>query len=160
MDAGEKLLHFPAGARWFAVPVAGISEIREAGPVTPVPGAPPAIAGIIEMRGRIVTLMDLAEIFGLGHRSFRAAASRCSSRTRTRTSRCSSPPRSRTFAPTPGPPRRPRRTARRLPRPGPARRPLGREVLLAGGAPAFLLDLQALTDHCTARVRDRFRVTA
>ncbi len=157
MDEGTTLLHFSAGSRRFALPVGGISEIREAGAITPVPGAPKAIAGIIDMRGRIVTLMDLAAIFGLGtgsvaeplavqladpyaHLALLVPAAIQDLRTETGT------------APQPA------RDAAEAPAEAcsPA---LGREILLAGGAPALLLDLQALTDHCTARVRDRFRVT-
>src|SRR6059036_548288 len=40
-------------------------EIREVPGATRVPGAPAVIAGIVEIRGRVVTLVDLAEIYAL-----------------------------------------------------------------------------------------------
>jgi len=64
-----RVLHFPIGTRRFAVPVTGILEIREVAEPTPVPGSPSVVAGLVEIRGRIVTLIDLARIFGAEERA-------------------------------------------------------------------------------------------
>jgi len=159
MPPEESLLHFEAGGRRFALPVTAIAEIREAGTVTPVPGTPAEIAGLIDMRGRIVTLMDLAAIFGLeaglapdrlaiqlaephGHLALLVPAAIQDLRTDSGHGR------------DPGGAPGDREPAD----PDASRPPLGRELLLVDGAPVFLLDLQALAARCTQSVRERFRV--
>lgn len=59
---GKRILNFALGDRRFGLSVSEITEISEVPEPTPVPGSPDAIAGIVEIRGRIVTLMDLARI--------------------------------------------------------------------------------------------------
>jgi purine-binding chemotaxis protein CheW len=49
----------------FGIPVAHIRDVLRRQPTTPVPLAPRAIAGLINLRGRIVTAIDLRARLGL-----------------------------------------------------------------------------------------------
>jgi purine-binding chemotaxis protein CheW len=42
-----------------ALDAAGVQEVIRLGPVTPVPYAPAEVGGIVNLRGRIVTIVDL-----------------------------------------------------------------------------------------------------
>lgn len=46
-----------AGARWF-IPVAGVVEVLRDALVVRVPGTPPAVRGMVNHRGRILTVAD------------------------------------------------------------------------------------------------------
>jgi purine-binding chemotaxis protein CheW len=158
MAPSGKLLHFLAGGRRFALPVASISEIREIQEVTPVPGTPDAISGLAEIRGRIVTLLDMVRIFDLpapaepgrlavqfaeplSHLALLVPAPVHALRTDAGAEAAGAPADD-------DPPAEPRP------------RGLGREVVLAGGEPVFLVDTEALIRHAIQRVRDRFRISA
>ena len=47
-----------------ALDAAGIQEVIRLGPLTPVRHAPPEVAGIINLRGKIVTVLDLGMRLG------------------------------------------------------------------------------------------------
>ena len=47
-----------------AVPVAQVQEVMRHQPVTPVPGAPPEVRGLINLRGQIVVALDLRRRLG------------------------------------------------------------------------------------------------
>lgn len=49
----------------FAIPAGHVHEILDPVPVTRVPGADPAVDGLINVRGRVVPLADLRLIFGM-----------------------------------------------------------------------------------------------
>jgi purine-binding chemotaxis protein CheW len=53
------------GPQAFGVPVLQIREVLRRQPVTPVPMAPHAIAGLLNLRGRIVTAIDMRRRLGL-----------------------------------------------------------------------------------------------
>ena len=55
---------FQLGAEWFAVPIAQMRGIERWRPPTPVPGTPPAILGIINQRGMLVTVLDIRMLLG------------------------------------------------------------------------------------------------
>jgi purine-binding chemotaxis protein CheW len=60
------VLRFGGGE--FALDLGEVGEIvrfESHSPAWPVPGAPGAVHGLIEVRGRIVTLLDPAALFGL-----------------------------------------------------------------------------------------------
>lgn len=142
-----------------------VSEIREVSEIvaaTQVPGSPEEIAGIVEVRGRIVTLMDLAKIHGvpatpgagclavqlappLGHLGILVPG---------RVENLETGPASMD-------PLLPSRTDEpqdSVPDPEDNRgTPLGREIVV-GGRPTYVLDVQAHYRLCTQRVRERFRV--
>jgi purine-binding chemotaxis protein CheW len=49
-----------------AFDAARVQEVIRLGPVTPVRHAPEEVTGVINLRGRIVTLLDLGQILGFG----------------------------------------------------------------------------------------------
>jgi len=49
----------------YALPVDGVLEVAELGDVTPVPGAPSSVLGVRNLRGQLITVVDLATLFGL-----------------------------------------------------------------------------------------------
>jgi purine-binding chemotaxis protein CheW len=49
----------------FAIPASQVHEILDPVPVTVVPGADPAVDGLINVRGRVVPLADLRLLFGM-----------------------------------------------------------------------------------------------
>jgi purine-binding chemotaxis protein CheW len=53
------LCTFKVGDRWLGIQVARVQEILRARPATPVPLAPPVVAGLVNLRGQIVTAVDL-----------------------------------------------------------------------------------------------------
>ena len=157
-ESGARILHFAVASRRFALPVTEIMEIREVSGATPVPGAPSVIAGIVEIRGRVVTLMDLAEIYSLpaSHEGSMMAV------------QLAEPLGHLGIAIPSG--------ARNLETGEAAEEAVddvtvgdgaasgeepfpAREILLSGARPALLLDGRALADYCTLRVRERFRVS-
>jgi len=176
--SGGRVLHFAIGPRRFAVPVTGILEIREVGEPTAVPGAPPVVAGLVEIRGRIVTLVDLARVFGLELRNgpeklavqFAEPLAHLGLLVMDSAHNIETDPGEEdTWEESPeGAGERPRPATSGADRaatgdePGEAGeggRPLGREVVLSGARPALLLDPVALSEFCTRRVRARFLVS-
>ena len=49
----------------YAVPVASVREVIRTGRLTPVPGAPPAVLGITNLRGEILPVLDTGALLGL-----------------------------------------------------------------------------------------------
>ena len=49
----------------YALPIADVLEVAELGEVTPVPGAGAAVLGVQNLRGQVLTVVDLATVFGL-----------------------------------------------------------------------------------------------
>jgi chemotaxis signal transduction protein len=56
---GEPILTFEARAEWYGVPAREVLEVAQLRGVRPVPRAPGGVAGLAEIHGRIVTLIDL-----------------------------------------------------------------------------------------------------
>lgn len=52
------------GGERFGLPLAGVARVLGARPCTPVPGAAPAILGLVALSGRIVTVVGLARALG------------------------------------------------------------------------------------------------
>ena len=63
----EILLLEAAGER-FALPAAEVRQVLRAVAVAALPGAPPAIEGVIGVRGRVVPVLSLRRRFGLPER--------------------------------------------------------------------------------------------
>jgi purine-binding chemotaxis protein CheW len=66
-DAGRRVeyLAFVLGGETYAVPIATIEEILRPPPITEVPRAPATVVGVISVRGKLVTVMDLRRRFSL-----------------------------------------------------------------------------------------------
>ncbi len=52
----------------YGVPVSQVMEVLRYTEITPVPGAPEAVMGIINLRGNVVTVLDTRRKFGLPHK--------------------------------------------------------------------------------------------
>lgn len=63
-DALEVVEFALAGER-YALPLASVREVGALKELTPVPGTPPFIAGIVNLRGEIHTVIDLKKFFDL-----------------------------------------------------------------------------------------------
>ena len=63
-DGGAQFLTFSAAGATYALGIAAIKEIIEFGHITAVPLMPPFIRGIINLRGAVVPVIDLAARLG------------------------------------------------------------------------------------------------
>lgn len=62
--ASTPCVSFRLGREGFGIALDQVREITLAGRVAPVPLAPAVIRGIVQMRGGVVTLIDVATMFG------------------------------------------------------------------------------------------------
>ena len=62
------------GGQLFGLPILRVQDVFMPERLTRVPLAPPEIAGVLNLRGRIVTLIDMRRRFGLGEREPGATA--------------------------------------------------------------------------------------
>jgi purine-binding chemotaxis protein CheW len=58
-------LLLPLHADLYALELAAVREVVPDPEVTPVPGAPPAVLGVFNLRGEVVPLFDTAALLGL-----------------------------------------------------------------------------------------------
>lgn len=67
-DQNEIMLHlvtFQLGREEYGVEIASVQEIIRATDITPVPGAPSHVRGVINLRGKIIPVVDLRRRFAL-----------------------------------------------------------------------------------------------
>ncbi|KQZ32131.1 chemotaxis protein CheW [Duganella sp. Root1480D1] len=64
MDAEHQYLSFRLGEETFGLGILAVREIIEYGGVTDVPMMPPCVRGVINLRGAVVPVLDLAARFG------------------------------------------------------------------------------------------------
>jgi purine-binding chemotaxis protein CheW len=55
----KRFCTFSLDRLWFGLPVGRVQEVISSPAITPVPLAPRAVAGLINLRGQIVTVIDL-----------------------------------------------------------------------------------------------------
>lgn len=60
------LVAFEIGGGRFAVPSATVAEVRPAGKLAALPGAPPHVRAVTAYRGRLLGVVDLARLFRAG----------------------------------------------------------------------------------------------
>lgn len=60
----RQYLAFSLRGEMYAIPLLGVREIIEHGGLTPIPTMPEFIRGVINLRGRVVPVMDLCSRFG------------------------------------------------------------------------------------------------
>lgn len=65
----EGYVSFRLAGQWLGVPVTLAQEVLAAQTVWPVPLAPPEVAGFLNLRGRVVTAVDLRVRMGLPRRA-------------------------------------------------------------------------------------------
>jgi len=58
----EACISFRLGSEGFGLRIDTVAEVVPVGHITPVPLAPPAIRGLVNLRGRVVTLFSVAEL--------------------------------------------------------------------------------------------------
>ncbi len=66
VDESLLVATFLLGDAAFGIDAQQVQEVARVGEITPVHHAPPAVVGIRNLRGRIVTVIDLRERLGLG----------------------------------------------------------------------------------------------
>lgn len=59
---------FVVGGHHFGVEVADVQEVIRYQPMTPVPLAPPTVGGLINLRGQVITAIDLRRRLGMPDR--------------------------------------------------------------------------------------------
>jgi purine-binding chemotaxis protein CheW len=52
-------------AEHYALPVEQVLEVADLGDIAPVPGSPPEILGVRNLRGQVIPVIDLATMLGL-----------------------------------------------------------------------------------------------
>jgi purine-binding chemotaxis protein CheW len=63
----RKVLVLQLGDEQYGIELADVAEVLPAVRCTPIPGAPPALAGVINIHGEIRPVMDLKLLLGLPH---------------------------------------------------------------------------------------------
>lgn len=64
-DESREVLVFALGGEEYAVDILKVQEIRGYEKVTPIPGSPPYLKGVVNLRGIIVPVIDMRIKFGL-----------------------------------------------------------------------------------------------
>ncbi len=64
LERKPRLLVFRAGGESYALSMECVREVERVSRVTPVPGAPAFVQGLVNLRGEILPLLDLAALFG------------------------------------------------------------------------------------------------
>jgi purine-binding chemotaxis protein CheW len=70
----SQFLSFTLAGSVCAVPLLEVREILQLGAITPMPSTPPSIRGVIDVRGDVVPVVDLARKLGLGETALTRAA--------------------------------------------------------------------------------------
>ena len=65
-DRGGKYLTFRLGDEEYGVEILKVKEIIGLLPITPVPRTPEFIRGVLNLRGKIIPVLDLRQKFGMG----------------------------------------------------------------------------------------------
>ncbi len=60
-----QLVTFEVASEEYAVDILAVQEINRMMEVTRVPSSPPAVVGVINLRGKIIPVLDLRERFGM-----------------------------------------------------------------------------------------------
>lgn len=61
----REVLVFEVGGQRYALPTADVCELVRAVAITPVPGAPAVIEGVVDVRGRVLPVLDVRARFRL-----------------------------------------------------------------------------------------------
>lgn len=72
-----KYLTFTLESEHFSLPVLKVREIMRLTPITPVPRMPPYIKGVLNLRGKIIPVIDLRERFSLESLPLNESDRRC-----------------------------------------------------------------------------------
>jgi purine-binding chemotaxis protein CheW len=61
-----EILVVELAGRHYGAPLAAVREVFSLGPLTPVPTAPAAVAGVANLRGQVIAVLDLMRLLDLG----------------------------------------------------------------------------------------------
>lgn len=64
-ESGTSTLTFRLGGSSYSLPAAAVREVQPLGACTPLPAVPPFILGLVNVRGRLLTAIDLRPMLGL-----------------------------------------------------------------------------------------------
>jgi purine-binding chemotaxis protein CheW len=62
----RQLITFRLGDRLLGIPIEAVCEILRVGEITPVPDAPGVVRGVVNLRGAVVTVVDLRAVLEMG----------------------------------------------------------------------------------------------
>lgn len=65
-DQHLEFVSLVAGGQGFCIEITEIREIRRWSPVTPLPFSEPSVIGVMNLRGAVIPILDLAAKLGLG----------------------------------------------------------------------------------------------
>jgi purine-binding chemotaxis protein CheW len=65
MSVPIKYLCFGLGQEEFGIPLLSVKEVLAIPEITPIPQTPPHFLGIINLRGNVISIMDLRSKFGI-----------------------------------------------------------------------------------------------
>jgi hypothetical protein len=63
--SGVQVLLVPVGGDWYALELLAVREVVVAGRLEPLPGAPPTVVGLANLRGEVVPVLDTAALLGI-----------------------------------------------------------------------------------------------
>ena len=63
-ETAEEVVSFHVDGRTYALPLEQVVEVVRMVAVTPVPDAPPWLAGVVNLRGKLIPMIDLRPRFG------------------------------------------------------------------------------------------------
>jgi purine-binding chemotaxis protein CheW len=63
----QQLVVFRLTREWYGVEITKVKEVIKVGKITYLPSSPEHIAGIVNLRGYILSVLDLKTLFGLPH---------------------------------------------------------------------------------------------
>jgi purine-binding chemotaxis protein CheW len=62
---GERYLSFSLGPEEYAIPLLGVKEVVAVPEITPIPFTPPHFLGIMNLRGQVISVIDLRQRLGI-----------------------------------------------------------------------------------------------
>ncbi len=65
VDSEVQLATFYVGDLFVGIEIEKVQEINRRTELVPAPGAPPQVRGVVNLRGEVVTVLDLRKILGL-----------------------------------------------------------------------------------------------
>ena len=64
-DSRTRYLSFALGSEYFAIPLLEVKEVIALADVTPIPFTPEYLLGIMNLRGQVISVIDLRKKFGI-----------------------------------------------------------------------------------------------
>lgn len=64
-DKGARYLSFSLGAEQYAIPLLSVKEVIAVPEITPIPFTPPHFLGIMNLRGQVISVIDLRQKLGI-----------------------------------------------------------------------------------------------